>query len=285
VRAGLVERLVAVGHELAHVRVVQPSRSRVVFAASGCARNEADEAIARMRLALGVDHDLRPFYDRFRFDRLIGRSLRADPGLRVVGKPDRFEALAWAICQQLIELERAAAIQRGLAARLGRRCPDSGLVTGPEAGAVAGAAPAELEALGLSAGRAIALIRASREIAAGRIDLDAPDHERSWRRLRAIPGIGAWTVQMLALTGQGRLDQLPAGDLAYLKLVGRMRAGHPYARASEEEVVAFFEPYAPWAGLAGAHALRAWSMARLSAPVRAAPRAAGGRSGPSRSAQ
>jgi hypothetical protein len=34
VRAGLVERLVAVGHELVHVRVVQPSRSRVVFASA-----------------------------------------------------------------------------------------------------------------------------------------------------------------------------------------------------------------------------------------------------------
>jgi DNA-3-methyladenine glycosylase II len=64
-------------------------------------------------------------------------------------------------------------------------------------------------------------------------------------------------VQTLALSGQGWLDQLPPGDLAYLKLVGRLRSGDPRARATEEEVVAFFEPYAPWAGLAGAYALRA----------------------------
>jgi 3-methyladenine DNA glycosylase/8-oxoguanine DNA glycosylase len=63
---------------------------------------------------------------------------------------------------------------------------------------------------------------------------------------------------MLALTGQGRLDQLPAGDLAYLKLVGRLRSGgDPHARATEDEVVELFAPYAPWAGLAGLHALRA----------------------------
>jgi 3-methyladenine DNA glycosylase/8-oxoguanine DNA glycosylase len=62
---------------------------------------------------------------------------------------------------------------------------------------------------------------------------------------------------MLALTAQGRLDQLPAGDLAYMKLVGRLRSGgNPYARATEEEVADFFAPYAPWAGLAGIHALR-----------------------------
>jgi 3-methyladenine DNA glycosylase/8-oxoguanine DNA glycosylase len=63
---------------------------------------------------------------------------------------------------------------------------------------------------------------------------------------------------MLALTGQGRLDQLPAGDLAYLKLVGRLQSGgDPRARATEEEVMELFAPYAPWAGLAGLHALRA----------------------------
>jgi 3-methyladenine DNA glycosylase/8-oxoguanine DNA glycosylase len=92
-------------------------------------------------------------------------------------------------------------------------------------------------------------------VAAGRVDLDAPDHERGWRRLRRIRGVGSWTLQMLALTGQGRLDQLPAGDLAYLKLVGRLQHDDPRARATEEEVERFFAPYEPWAGLAGLHAL------------------------------
>ena len=67
---------------------------------------------------------------------------------------------------------------------------------------------------------------------------------------------------MLALTGQGRLDQLPAGDLAYLKLVGQLQSGgDPYVRATEEEVVRLFAPYAPWAGLAGLHALRSGGVA------------------------
>ena len=41
-------------------------------------------------------------------------------------------------------------------------------------------------------------------------------------RLLAIPEIGTWTVEMLALHGLGRLDVVPAGDLGYLKLVGRL---------------------------------------------------------------
>ncbi len=157
----------------------------------------------------------------------------------------------WAICEQLIEYERAAAIQRRLTAHLGRRCPVSGLRDSPTAGVLAGQAPALLESFDLSAGRAVTLVRAAREVDRGRVDLTADDHEAGWRRLRSIRGIGSWTVQMLALSGQGRLDQLPAGDLGYLKLVGRLRSGDPWARASEEEVDRFFAPYEPWKGLAG----------------------------------
>ncbi|HVS28453.1 MAG TPA: hypothetical protein VHE14_02815, partial [Solirubrobacteraceae bacterium] len=77
-------------------------------------------------------------------------------------------------------------------------------------------------------------------------------------------GIGAWTIEKLALHGQGRMDQIPAGDLAFLKLVGRIRSGgDPWARATEDEVREFFEPYAPWAGLAGAHALHLGAQAAV----------------------
>ncbi len=257
VRGRVLHRLVHAGPEPVVVRVVQLAGDRMLFGAQASSREAAEWGIERMRLALGVDQDLRPFFERFRFDPLIGPSVRADPGLRVRGKPDPFEALAWAICEQLIEVERAAAIQRQLVWRLGRHCPRTGLRDAPNASTVAAQAPALLSALDLTETRAMALRRAAREVARGRVDLYAPDHERGWRRLRAIRGIGSWTLQMLGLTGQGRLDQLPAGDLAFLKLVGRMRSGgDPRARGTEDEVMELFAPYHPWAGLAGLHALR-----------------------------
>jgi len=253
-RGGVLERLVHVDGQAAVVRIAQPARDEVVLGARAGDREVARQAIARMRFALGVDDDLRAFHERFADDRLIGRSLRARPWLRAVRRPDPFEALAWAICEQLIEFDRAVAIQRRIVARLGRRCEASGLNDLPTAARLAGVAPARLQALDLSAGRALALRRAAREVASGRADLHA-DHERSWRRLRAIPGIGAWTLEMLALHGQGRYDQVPAGDLNLLKLVGRRRTGNPRARACEEEVRAFFAPYDGWGGLAALHAL------------------------------
>jgi 3-methyladenine DNA glycosylase/8-oxoguanine DNA glycosylase len=265
-RNGVLERLLHVGEAPVLVRVAQPSAERVVFAARADHRDAAEWGIERMRMALGVDQDLRAFHERFRYDPLIGRAVRSDPSLRAPGRPDPFEALVWAICEQLIEFERAAGIQRRLVARLGRRCQTSGMRDAPTADVLARQAPALLASFDLSPGRAAAVVRVAREVAAGRVDLHDPDHERGWRRLRAIRGIGNWTVQMLALTGQGRLDQLPAADVGFLKLVGRLRTGNPYGRATEAEVVEQFVPYEPWAGLAGVYALH--SHGKKLAPAR-----------------
>lgn len=275
-RGGVLERLLAVDDELVIVRAAQPAAGRVVLGAWAPGRDAGWEAIARMRFALGLDDDLRDFHERFRFDALIGPSIRARPWLRVQRRPEPFEALAWAITEQLIEFPRAAAIQRRMVRALGPCCPRTGLRGAPGAQTLAGTAPALLQSFDLSAGRALALVRAAREVAAGRVDLHAGDHERGWRRLRTIPGIGSWTIEMLALRGQGRHDQIPAGDLNYLELVGRWRSGgDPWARASEDDVRDVFARYGEWAGLAGAHALTArWTGLPAPAGTRRSARSA-----------
>jgi 3-methyladenine DNA glycosylase/8-oxoguanine DNA glycosylase len=260
-RGGVLERLLHIDGQAVIVRAAQPSSASVVIGARGPSRASCASALERMRFALGVDDDLAPFHARFRSDPLIGAAVRRFPWLRPRRRPEPFEALAWAICEQLIEYTRAAAIERRIVRRLGPSVPGAVVPRAPlrdvpSAETLAGTAPALLESFDLSAGRALALRRAAREVAAGRVDLRDGEHERGWRRLRALPGIGSWTVECLALHGQGRFDQLPAGDLGLRKLVGRLRSGgDPQARAQEEEVREFFAPYAPWAGLAAAYAL------------------------------
>ena len=256
-RGGVLERLLHIEGRRAVVRVAQTAQRRVLFGAWAEDRDLAAAAIERMRFALAVDDDLRPFWERHRDDRLIGPSLRRTPWLRITRRPGAFEALAWAVCEQLIESTRAVEIERRIVRALGPRCPQSGLRDVPSAAALAGCAPARLESFDLTGRRAIALVRVAREVAAGRIDLEGGDHERAWRRLLTIPTIGRWTVEMLAQTGQGRYDIVPAGDLSYLKLLGRWQSGgNPAARADEGDVRALFARYGEWAGLAAAHALR-----------------------------
>jgi 3-methyladenine DNA glycosylase/8-oxoguanine DNA glycosylase len=258
-RGGVLERLLHMEEQPVLVRVAQTGRERVLIGARAPSRDAAAHGISRMRFALGLEDDLSPFLSRFARDPLIGRSVRSRPWLRNSRRPDPFEALVWAICEQLIEYERAAAIERRIAYALGRRWVgwDGGhsrLTDLPGPHVLAGTAPALLQSFDLAGCRAITLVRAAREVARGRIDLGHADHERGWRKLRAIPGIGPWTVEMLALHGQGRHDQLPAGDLGLLKLVGRLLSGgDPRAFAEEAQVREFFAPYGEWAGLAAAH--------------------------------
>jgi DNA-3-methyladenine glycosylase II len=278
-RGATLMRLLHVGEEPVLVAVAQTAPQRVLFAARSACETAAAAAIERMRFATGVDDDLRPFYDRFADDPVIGKAVRSRPHVRIHRRADPWEALAWSITEQLIELERALVIQRKLVFRLGRRCPHSGLRDMPTPARVAALAPAELQSYDLAARRALALRHAAREIAAGRVDL--ADRDSAWRRLGAIPNIGPWTLEMLSLYGQGHYDRVPAGDLGYLKLVGRLTTGHPKARADEAEVRGFFERYGEWKGLAGAYLLIAAGAGLLTerrSPAGSAPRPAGTRS-------
>jgi DNA-3-methyladenine glycosylase II len=262
-RDGALTRVLHRGEDQAIV-AAWPAAGGVRVRAEAPTRECAAYAVERMRFALGLDHDIRAFIRRFRWDPLIGPIVRRRPWIRPLRRPEPFEALAWAITEQLIESQRASAIQRAIVRRFGRRSACGTLRDAPSPARLGRCSQPELESCGLSAGRARALIHASREVATGRVDL--AEEEPAWRRLLSIREIGPWTVESLALHGQGRDDQLPAGDLAYVKLVGKLtRLGR---RATVEEVHEFFEPYQPYAALAGLYMLNA---AYLKGPAAGTP--------------
>jgi DNA-3-methyladenine glycosylase II len=205
-------------------------------------------AIERMRFAIGVDEDLSDFHHRFRHDALVGPLIRRLPSFRPKRRPWPWEALASALVGQLIEAERATRIERRIVGRWGPRLGEGRgqLRDVPPPATIAGRAPAEIESMDLAGARAVALRRVAREVARGRCAIESPEADR---RLLSIPQIGPWTVQRLRLFGRGELDSLPAGDLAYIKLVGRL-AGLG-RRATIPEVEEFYAPYEPYRGLVG----------------------------------
>lgn len=263
---GVVSRFLQVEGSPVLARAWQPARDRVAIRVDPvdpatvsvppallaesrppASRDQLTLALERIRFALGVDDDLSEFFRRFRRDPLLGPLLRRRPQFRPLRRPWPWEAVAWAVVKQLIESGRAARIQRRIVGRWGARLgPDrEALRDVPAAATIAGRAPAELASMDLSPGRSIALRAVAAEIATGRCD---PGDPLADRRLLAIPEIGPWTVQCLGLFGRGDPDSLPAGDLTFIKLVGRLaRLGR---RASVEEVEEFYAPYEPYRGLA-----------------------------------
>ena len=262
-RGGVLSRLFRLDAGEIVVHAWQPTADRIVLRAAAAVAEvppaRLELAIERMRFALGVDEDLSDFAREFRRDPLIGAAIHRRPWYRPKRRPWPWEALAWAVTEQLIESSRAAAIQRRVVRRWGGRleagsCPawlgPGPLRDPPRPSVLAGRAPAELAALDLAPSRALALIRCAREVASGRVDPGGRDGDR---RLIRISGVGPWTLQCLGLFGRGDPDSLPAGDLAYVKLVGAL-AGLG-RRATVAEVEQFFAPYAPYRALAAGFAL------------------------------
>ncbi|HEX3735583.1 MAG TPA: hypothetical protein VHU86_10600 [Solirubrobacterales bacterium] len=265
---GIVRRLLQVEGSPVLVRAWQPGSERVILRAdpldpaavvlapvgpdpgtAPAGRAQLETAIERMRFALAVDDDLSDFHHRFRRDRLLGPLLRRLPRFRPQRRPWPWEALASAVIGQLIEADRAARIERRVVGRWGPRLGEGreALRDVPAAAIIAGRAPAELTAMDLAPNRAAALRRVATLVASGRCDLESASADR---RLLAMPQIGPWTVQCLGLFGRGEMDSLPAGDLGYIKLVGRL-AGLG-RRATVAEVEEFYAPYEPYRGIVGA---------------------------------
>jgi DNA-3-methyladenine glycosylase II len=211
-------------------------------------REELTIGIERLRFALGVDEDMAEFHRRFRRDPLLGPILRRMPDFRPSRRIWPWEALSAAVCGQLIEASRAAVIERRIVGRWGARLGEGrgALRDVPAAALIAGRAPAELQSMDLSGGRSVALRKLATAVARGHCDIASPESDA---RFLAIPEIGPWTIQCLALFGRGEADSLPAGDLGYIKLVGRL-AGLG-RRATVPEVEEFYAPYEPYRGLVG----------------------------------
>lgn len=289
-RGPWLERLLVLGNEPMMVRVREGCGNEFIFAAepidptllagpgSGDLVEAGDSSLQqgldRLRFSLGIDDDLKDFHRAFRDDPVLGPALAGKLQDRPLRRPVAWEALVWAITEQLIEYRRATRIQRQMIRRFGFRVspgarsrpvgsggsrpgspegrPGPDLATVPAPETIASAAPAELEACGLSARRAVAMVKVAREVVSGRVD---PADSKGDRRLLAVPEIGPWTIACLALRGRGDADALLAGDLGQVKLVGYLKG---LGRLAEiEEVEEFYAPYAPWRGLAGEYLARA----------------------------
>ena len=190
--------------------------------------------IRRLRFATGVDDDLRPFHDAFRDDPVIGKAVRSAPSCASGARRCRGRRCSDAVSEQLIEFERAVAIQRRMIAAPRRPLrADRACATLPAPAAVAGAGAG-------ASSRRWTSPRPARSRCAAPPPRSRPAASTCSRPTRCPAGagcgrsraIGPWTLEMLAASRPGRTTTAsPAGDLGFLKLVGRITTGNPQAPA------------------------------------------------------
>jgi AraC family transcriptional regulator of adaptative response / DNA-3-methyladenine glycosylase II len=241
------------------VVALRPERDHVACRLRLADPRDLDAAVGRCRRLLGLDADPAAVLAALGEDPLIGALVRAVPGRRVPGAVDGAELAVRAVIGQQVSVAGARTVGGRLAATLGAPLaePVDGLTHAfPTAAALAAGDPEELP---MPRARARALTGLARALAEGDVVLD-PGTDRAAARaaLLALPGIGPWTVEYVAMRALGDPDAFPGTDLVLRKALVRLGHGDD-ARA----IAATAERWRPWRAYAAQHL---WSSMHAAPP-------------------
>jgi AraC family transcriptional regulator, regulatory protein of adaptative response / DNA-3-methyladenine glycosylase II len=125
----------------------------------------------------------------------------------------------------------------------------------PVAERVAALAPGRIARIGMPGARARTVIALARAVADARLVLTPnADVEATLDALRALPGVGEWTAQYIALRQLREPDAFPASDIALIRAIAKQE-GRGYSAA---ELLSRADPWRPWRAYAAQHL---WSAA------------------------
>jgi AraC family transcriptional regulator of adaptative response / DNA-3-methyladenine glycosylase II len=226
------------------------ARHLVALTISDSLREVLPQVIRRVRAALDLDAD------PLAIDALLAQDFPDCAGLRVPGTLDGHELAVRAILGQQVTVAAGRTLTQRVVDRLGERVitpwPELARLF-PDAAALAGVPPEVLGELGIVRQRQTAIIALSRAVLDGTLALHpGVDVPSTMQALRALPGVGDWTAQYIAMRALRWPDAFPAGDVALHKAMGIAR-GALAAREAEAASLA----WRPWRSYA---VIRAWSQ-------------------------
>lgn len=240
-RDGAYRRTLLLPHGPAIV-ALRPTPDHVACVLSLHDLRDLTVAIARCRRLLDLDADPVAVDDLLGRDHLLAPLVAKSPGRRVPRSVDPDELAFRAVLGQQVSTAAARTVTAELAARFGEPVADPGgslsrLFPSPEAldpAAVPGPRARR---------RTLAALR--ERLLAGDLDLSpGGDWERARRRLAALPGVGPWTVEMVAMRALGDPDAFPARDLGVRRAWAAL--GGPLGRPDRQALLDRAEAWRPW---------------------------------------
>ena len=215
--------------------------------------------LVRVRRLFDLDADVSRIATHLSHDPSLARLVAERPGLRAPGGWDGFELAVRAIIGQQITVAAA----RQLAGKLVRLCnPSSARLSDgsltllfPSADCLAAA---DLHSLGMPDARKRTL-KALAEAAMRDSRLFQPlgSIDETVLRLRAIPGVGEWTAQYIALRAFRETDAFPATDLGILRGAAALEG----QATTTTQLLERAERWRPWRAYAAQHL---WAAGALS---------------------
>ncbi|GAA3833755.1 DNA-3-methyladenine glycosylase 2 family protein [Nocardioides panacisoli] len=190
---------------------------------------------------------------------VVAEAWRRHPHLRLGRTGLVTESLVPAVIEQRVTGKQAFAGFRTLVRRYGEPAPgpgaDVGLWLQPEPGAIRAVPSWEWLRLGIDESRSRTVVTAARHATA--LERVTADPASADRRLRSLPGVGAWTSAEVRQRALGDPDAVSFGDFHVAKDVGWALTGTP---VDDAEMAVLLEPWRPQRGrvplLLGAAGLR-----------------------------
>ncbi|GGY62636.1 AraC family transcriptional regulator [Marinobacter zhanjiangensis] len=177
-----------------------------------------------LRQLFDLDADPRGIVRCLEGDEQLAPLVRQTPGLRLPGTLDGFELALRAILGQQISVKAATTVFRRIVERFGEPMdtPFPGLDRlSPTAERIAGLSQQDLLDCGLTRRRADTVLALARAAADDSLRLTASaDREKTRQQLLALPGIGPWTTEYIAMRALGDPDAFPGSDLGLLRGTG-----------------------------------------------------------------
>lgn len=197
----------------------------------GVAETCVAQLTPRIRRWLDLDADPAAIGAVLSADRMLAPLVAARPGLRIIGAPDPFEAAITTVLGQQVSLAACRTFAGRLVAAFGS-VGAAGLTAFPTPEALAAETPERLQqAIGLTGARARTALALAEACADGLVLDPDGDHADARRRLLAVPGIGAWTADYIAVRVLGDRDAFAPGDLVLRRALGGISAREAEARS------------------------------------------------------
>lgn len=203
----------------------------------------------RFRFFLGLDDDLRFFYQLGREDAHFSQVIARLRGYHQVRFPTAFEAACWAATGGDVAPAAADRVHAALVERLGPRVRLTGRVRTafPDAVRVLSASSKELARLPLTERRRRTLLAVAAAFA--RVDplfLREASTTEIERWLRGIDGVGTAAARFVLVHGLGRLDAVRSNDRRVRDAYARVYGSEP--QGLEARVESAERHFGPWRG-------------------------------------
>ena len=228
----------------------------------GVAPSRLLDIVNRLRRMFDLDADPQAINAALSVSARLRPSLRRHPGLRVPSGWDGFEIAVRAILGQQVSVAAARTLAARLAQQFGEALPApfgpglEHLFPTPEA-----LADADLTRIGLTRTRADTVRAVAQALLDGRVDFKGERTlEDFTARWVALPGIGPWTAQYIAMRALGHPDAFPTDDL-----VLRRAASDDGSTLGSKALAACAEAWRPWRAYAVMHLWRE-AMAQPKSP-------------------